>query len=173
MFTEFIRRHLGACRSNEPIFSVAALGKRAEEFTRNVSRECFGLDSFWDRFFRADGVVCNLNLDSASTFLHFVERRCNVSYRYDKPFPGTIVRNGEHSQATAIYFCRDLSNPHAIPSFELIDVLARRAGIVRSEKVGRGEVVAVRAADVVALVERELKTNPWLLTKAGRAEQPA
>jgi aminoglycoside 3-N-acetyltransferase len=167
-FTEMLRRLPSAYRSRDPIFSVAALGARADELTVNVPEECFGPDSFWDRFLRADGIICNLNLDAGSTFLHFVERLLGVSYRYAKPFAGEFVTAEGRVPGVAVFHCQDLSNPDTSAAFEPFDQLARNRGLARSVRVGRGAVVAIRAADTVRLLREELPRRPWLLTLGGR-----
>src|SRR5262249_29488780 len=155
-FTDYVRCQPGARRSEDPIFSVAALGARAEELTAEVPAECFGQNSFWDRFLQADGLVCNLNFDAGSTFIHFVERCLNVPYRYDKLFTGTFVRRGHASKGAAIYFCQDLSNAQTAAAFEPFDTLAREQGLARTVRVGRGAVLGIRAAETYDLIENEL-----------------
>lgn len=170
MFTEMLRQHPDAHRSHDPIFSVAALGRDAKGLTMNVSTECFGKDSFWDRFLQADGIICNLNFDAGSTFIHYVERSLNVPYRYDKLFTGIFVRQGHTIKGAAIYFCQDLSNPDTVAAFEPFDALARKEGLVRTIGVGRGAIVAIRATDVYSLIKEALKSNPWLLTTSAESD---
>lgn len=169
-FTEMVRRHPDARRSVEPIFSVAALGARAEELTADVSAECFGAGSFWQRFLQHDGIICNLNFDAGSTFVHYVERCLGVPYRFDKLFPGVVEEDGRRRKMGAVFFCQDLTNPLTGAAFEPFDVLARKRGLARSERVGRGAVVAIRARDTFALIEEQLKHDPWLLTVGHTAE---
>lgn len=168
VFTEMLRRHPGACRSCDPIFSVAALGRLAKELTANVPLECFGKDSFWDRFLRQEGIICNLNFDAGSTFIHYVERCLNVPYRYDKLFTGVLIKNNRASKSAAIFFCQDFSNPDTVSVFEPFDELAKRKKALQFVPVGRGAIVTIRAADVYRLIEEELKENPWFLTAAGK-----
>jgi aminopeptidase-like protein/aminoglycoside N3'-acetyltransferase len=168
IFTEMLRQHADAHRSHDPIISVVALGRLAKELTVNVPPECFGRDSFWDRFWQANGIICNLNFDAGATFVHFVERCLNVSYRYDKLFPGSFVRHGEVSKGAAIFFCRDNGNPETYAVFEPFDALARERGVARSVSVGRGAVVAIRAADMHSLIEEKIKEDPWFLTMGGK-----
>lgn len=170
-FTEAVRRHPDSERSLDPIFSVAAVGGRAEEMTKDVSEECFGRDSFWDRFLEAEGVICNLNFDAGSTFIHFVERELDVPYRYDKLFPGTFVENGEKRRGAAIFFCHDLTNPDTEAVFEPFDEVARERELVRSADVGRGSVVSIRARDNYKLIQDEIDRNPWFLTAAGKQDR--
>ncbi len=167
-FAEMLRLHPKSSRSHDPLFSVAALGARAQELTANMPRECFGKDSFWDRFLETDGVVCNLNLDAGSTFIHYVERCLNVPYRYDKVFPGVFVINGQTISGDAVYFCADTSNPDLEAKFENFDAVARSQGVVRNVRVGRGAIVAIKAADVFRVIKDGLRHDPWLLTACGR-----
>jgi aminopeptidase-like protein/aminoglycoside N3'-acetyltransferase len=167
--TEMLRLLPLARRSRDPIFSVAAVGDRADELTRDVPLECFGRGSFWDRFLAVDGIVCNLNCDAGSTFIHYVERQLNVPYRYDKLFTGQIIENGQAHKTAAIFFCQDLSNADSVAVFEPFDALVRARGLARTAGVGRGAVVALRAQAAFALLREELSRNPWLLTAAGKA----
>jgi aminopeptidase-like protein/aminoglycoside N3'-acetyltransferase len=169
MFTEMLRQYPGVYRSQDPIFSVTALGKQARELTADVPTECFGRGSFWDRFLQADGVICNLNFDAGSTFIHFVERCLNVPYRYDKLFTGIFTRLGQSRKGAAIYFCQDMSNPDTVAKFEPFDALARKNGLVRSVAVGRGALICIKASDTYNVIEQGLKTDRWLLTASAKS----
>ena len=124
-FTEMLRKHPDAKRSEDPIFSVAAVGARADELTADAPEECFGPGSFWDRFLAADGGVCNLNFDSGSTYLHYIERLLNVPYRFQKEFVGTVRKNGVETRRQAIYFVRDMADADTAAAFEPFDQFAR------------------------------------------------
>lgn len=168
LFTEMLRRHPEARRSADPIFSVAALGRRAQELTADLPPECFGKNSFWDRFMHLDGVVCNVNFDAGSTFVHYVERCLNAPYRYDKLFTGQLIRGGRATKSSAIYFCQDISNPDTVAAFEWFDRVARERGLVRSIPLGRGALVIISASDTFQLIDSELAKHPWFLTVAGQ-----
>ncbi|MGO9120334.1 MAG: DUF4910 domain-containing protein [Desulfomonilaceae bacterium] len=172
IFAEMLRRQPAARRSEEPIFSVAAMGALSRELTENVPQECFGKNSFWDRLLQANGLICFMNLDlDYCTFNHYVERSLNVPYRYDKLFTGYIERNGERKKSAAIHFCRDLSNPGTLQSAKLLTESARKAGLLQSTKVGRGQVVCIRAADIYRLIESGIKRNPWFMTVSAKAKK--
>ncbi len=172
IFAETLRQHPGARRSEEPIFSVAALGALSGELTQNVAQECFGKNSFWERLLQADGLICFMNLDlSYCTFNHYVERCLNVPYRYDKLFTGYIEKNGMRTKSAAIHFCRDLSNPGTLQSAELLTESAKKARLLRSAKVGRGDIVCVRAGDIYRLMEKGIQQNPWFMTVSAKSEE--
>jgi len=170
LFAEMLRRQPEARRSEDPIFSVAALGARSVELTENVPHECFGGNSFWDRLLQADGVICFMNLDlDYCTFNHYVERCLAVPYRYDKLFTGYVERNGIKKKSGAVHFCRDLSNPGTVQSAELLTESAVRECLLRSASVGRGQVVCIRAADIYRLIEQGIKQNPWFMTVSAKS----
>jgi len=168
MFTEMLRKHPDALRSNEPIFSVAAMGGRAREMTEAPPVECFGPGSFWDRLRLADGIICNMNFDAGSTYIHYVERCLNVPYRYDKFFSGVFQKDGEERKGGAIYFCQDLSNADTQAAFEPFHELATERGLAVSAPVGRGALVAIRAKQTYDLIAGEREANPWLTTVAAK-----
>lgn len=165
VFTEFVRGLPGATRSLDPIFSVAAVGARAAALTGSVGTECFGPESFWARFLAADGVICNLNLDAGSTFIHFVERQLGVGYRFDKLFPGVVLEKGRPRATSAIFFCQEQGNADTVAAFEPFHALAVESGAARREVVGRGALTAIRAQATYDLIAQTLPIRPWLLTR--------
>jgi aminoglycoside 3-N-acetyltransferase len=165
-WTEFVRKQPGAYRSADPMFSVVALGARAAELVKNVSAECFGVDSFWERFLRAEGVICNLNVWILSTFIHFVERRYGAPYRYNKVFTGTLQEDGELRKTSVLFYCQDPTNPHTRVATAAFDELALKAGVAKKTSVGRGHVSLMSARDMAGLIEETLPKRPWFLTQA-------
>lgn len=166
LFTELVRLLPGAERSRDPIFSVAAVGPDGDALTREAPVECFGADSFWGRFLERDGLICNFNFDAGSTFMHYVEKRLSVGYRYDKLFVGEIVDRGETRESASVFFVHDLSNPATAPIFDVFHRVAQEAGIVRTAPVGRGGVVALRARAVFDLFKNTSCSRPWILIEA-------
>lgn len=168
IFTEFLRKLPGVCRSEDPCISVAAIGGRAEEFTRNVPENSYGPDSFFDRFYRAHGTICNLNFDAGSTFVHYVERALKVPYRFDKTFKGQIEKKGILYDRKSTIWVRYVSSEHTSAVFEPFDQLATSVGMYKREKVGRGFIGAITAEDTFNLIKKTLPVRPWLLTLAER-----
>lgn len=168
MFTEMLRRQPGAVRSDDPIFSVAAIGPKAEALTRAAPEDCFDENSFWGRLLRKDGVICNLNVDAGSTFVHYVEKQLRVPYRLEKRFAGALVRDHRLSPVAAVHFCRDLADPAMETSYELFDAIARARNVAKTAPVGRGAVVAIRARDTYDLIAEEIRRCPDLLIAAGK-----
>jgi len=107
--TEFVRKQKGAIRSEDPIFSHAAIGKNAEKLLKDVSSECFGGDSFFDRFYKSGGKIINLGKFFDITFLYYIENKFGVNYRYNKKFSGTVIKeNGSEHHKEVVYYVRYL-----------------------------------------------------------------
>jgi len=164
-FSEAVRVDPSALRSNDPNFSVAALGKKAELFTKAPPEHSFGPGSFWERFLDAKGKVCNFNFDSASTLIHYVEKVLAVPYRYDKSFKGTMIVDGKEVQRTFVHFVFDMEKSKDAPEFPKFDKKAKEVGLVKVADLGRGQVVLITAKDTYDLVVKELRTDPWFLRK--------
>jgi len=164
-FSEMVRLDPEARRSDDANFSVAALGRKAEYFTRDAPQHSFGPDSFFERFLKEDGKICNFNFDAGSTFIHYAERLLKVPYRFDKAFAGKSVINGNEIEKCFYHFVYDLEKPENGPDFVALDKLARKRGLVRTARLGRGAVVVISARDTLELIKSELKVNPSFLVR--------
>ena len=167
--SELVRKDPQSLRSDDANFSIAAIGKNAEYFTKDAPERSFGPNSFWERFLDRNGKFCNFNFDSASTFVHYVERCLKVPYRYDKPFPGTSIANGREQKGAFYHFVYDLNKPFNAPDFVAFDKKAKDADLAKVANLGKGQIVLISAQDAFELIKNELKENHTFLTKATRA----
>jgi aminoglycoside 3-N-acetyltransferase len=152
-------RHPDAVRSLDPIFSVIAIGARAEELTTGVPASCFGEDSFYARLIESDGAVCNIGIGSHSALLHHVEQKLGAPYRYPKSFQGISIVNGERRATHIVYNVRDLDRPEHHPYFMRLDRDARADGSLAVSRLGRGEVNLIRARRMEELARDGLARN--------------
>ena len=166
VFAEYIRNLDNSVRSHDPMFSVSAVGSKAEYLTKNVSNEFFGTDSFWDRFVECNGKICNFNFDSGSTLIHYFEKKLQVPYRKDLRFSGTIVDSGKTEDKTITFFCRDLNDPQSASKFERFDRYAKQK-YTQTASVGRGVIVAITADQTYTLIKNTITDEPNFLTKKG------
>lgn len=167
-WSEFVRLRPGAVRSHEPIFSVAAIGPKAEDLTRDMPQECFGPNSIWDRLLKHDAVICNLNVWVISTFIHYVEKTLNVPYRFDKLFPGVISHRGVQRKTASVYFCQDLTNEDTRVYSDDFDALALSSGLAVKVPAGRGWITAMPAASMAKLIRDTLPAKPEFTLMAGK-----
>jgi aminoglycoside 3-N-acetyltransferase len=153
MLSEYIRTLPKSIRSSDPNFSVTAIGPNAEYFTKNPPSHSFGQNSFWERFLAAQGKFCNFNFDSASTFIHYVERCLDVPYRWDKPFAGTLRQGNSEQRRVFYHYVRDLQSDDSTPNFEGFDKYASEEGVVNRRDLGKGQVVMISAQDTYDITE--------------------
>ena len=165
IFSEFIRKSPEAIRSHDGNFSVCAIVKNAKYFTENPPEYSFGENSFFDKFMKMDGKFVNLNFDSASTFIHYVERKLNVPYRWDKPFDGVLMKDGIQQTKRFYHFVFDPEIPEHCPDFTKFDKLAKERNIAKQEFLGKGSVLTIRAIDTYNLIKEELTKNISFLLK--------
>jgi aminoglycoside 3-N-acetyltransferase len=138
-------RHPDAVRSLDPIFSVIAVGARAQELTAGVPRSCFGKDSVYARLLEVDGGILNIGMGSHSAFLHHIEQKLGVAYRYPKTFHGISVLDGHRRATSIVYNVRDLDRPEHLPYFMRVDRDGRADDSLAVARLGRGEINLMRA----------------------------
>jgi aminoglycoside 3-N-acetyltransferase len=165
-FSEYLRRRSEALRSCDPCYSVAAVGAHAVDMTSDVSTNSFDDNSFFSRFFACGGKVLNLNFDAGSTFIHYVERKLGVPYRFDKTFSGIVRQNGVERRASSTIWVRYLSDDSLEAVFEPFDAIARAEGSFAVARLGRGEIGTISAQATADIIARTLPKRPWFLTKA-------
>lgn len=165
MFSEFIREDHQSLRSDDANFSVVAIGKNAEYFTKDVPSHSFGKNSFWERFLNCNGKICNFNFDSGSTFIHYVEKLLNVRYRFDKGFRGKSMINDKEEDRMYYHFVYDLSKPTDVPDFTKFDKKAKELGLTKTVNLGKGQIVCISAHDTLELIQKEIVNNPSFLIK--------
>lgn len=151
-------------RSQDPMLSVVAVGKKQKEITQNIDSVCFGKQSIWSRLYENDALICNLNLDSGSTYLHWVERELGVPYRKDIPMSGKIIADGNIRKANIIYTGRNLKDPLSKSRFETYHSESIKSGITKLIGLGRGQIVSQRTRAAKELFGNLLTDHPYLLT---------
>lgn len=165
IFTEKLRQHKDAYRSEDPCVSVAAIGKRAIELTTDAPQNTYGPNSFFHRLHKAQAIICNINFDAGSNFVHYVERVLHVPYRFDKTFTGILQKNGKIIKTSSTLWVRYLV-PGTHPQFEKYNKLAVEKNLFKISKVGRGMFGAISTNDSFDLVKETLDYRPWFLTDA-------
>jgi aminoglycoside 3-N-acetyltransferase len=153
-------QHPDAVRSLDPIFSVVAIGARAEELTAGVPHSCFGADCVYARIVEADGAMMNIGIGSHSALLHHVEQMAGVDYRYLKTFTGVSVIDGQLTETEITYNVRDLAKPNHTAYFMRLDRDGRADSSVHAARLGRGEINLIRARRMKEMALAGLDRDP-------------
>ena len=166
MFSEFIRQLKNSKRSDDANFSVSAIGAKSDYFTKEVSQYSFGPNSFWDRLLKENGKICRFNMSpDYNTFIHFVERKLNVKYRYDKEFSGISIINNNKQNSKYYHFVYDLENPNHIPDLTKLDKKCQELGYTKLENLGKGQIITISTQDVYNVINNEIKKDESFLIK--------
>jgi aminoglycoside 3-N-acetyltransferase len=162
-------RHPDAVRSLDPIFSVIAFGGGARELIAQAGADdCFGPRSLYARLLERDAAMLNIGIASHSSLIHHVEQVNGVPYRSIKRFHGITRVDGEERESEVAYNVRSLEDARHVPDFHRVDRDARARGILRTARLGRGELNMLRAREVERLVLDGLASDPYYLV-AGEA----
>ncbi len=165
-FTEMFRKLSNSYRSNDPCVSVSAIGKYAKDFTKNIPVNAYAENSFFDRFYKSEGKICNINLSSSfQTFLHYIERKLNVPYRFDKAFNGIIIKNSKKEKKESIIWVRYLTKGTQV-NINSLGLLAEQIGLCKNASIGRGFISTITAKDTFDIIKKTLPRRPWFLTEA-------
>ena len=163
LFTNHVRCQPRAVRSFHPIFSFAAIGPQARPLCEDVSRSSFGHDSVFDRLFHADAKLVFFNVSFEScTFIHYVEQKRQVGYRYLKDFTGDVTIGDRRYEDTFDFYVRYLDQDvetHLTPLAERME----GSGLMQRVQLDGGYILQVRCRDVYQEAMRALDEDPYVL----------
>lgn len=166
LVTETLRRRAGAVRSIAPVHSVAAIGRRAAELTRDhLYSTTLGRHSPFHRLAEWGGWVMLLGCDhNSNSLVHVAESLAEIPYIYTPSpnapdsFHSIRQRDGrvKKIQLTEFTGCSK--------AFFRAEAPLREAGLIRDGKVGQSTVQLMMASKVLQVLTPLLKADPgWLL----------
>jgi len=169
MITELFRQRSGVLRSPDPIFSVAASGKNRELFSKCDPYESFGPESVFNLLHDVNGWILGMGCSINSvTYTHYVEKCCQVDYRYEKRFSGTrIINNSKPQNCEVSYYVRDLSRKTDLkldPLWEKSNLL-NLLNVIDFERV---QSWSIRSSDFFDTASTILSTTPNGLIEEGQ-----
>jgi len=177
---EFIRKQPDAVRSVDPLMSVAMVGKD-RDLVENLGHQSIGEKSTFDKLSRRRNVqflFLGVRLGDCFTYMHYIEWRMKVPYRYDREFTGTITHGNRTWQDTYTLFVRYKNVVPGRGSYAYEELLKSR-GLLRSTPLGDNAVSCI-AEPEASEVYRELLTQdpnyfiecPFSTADADRSFQP-
>jgi aminoglycoside 3-N-acetyltransferase len=156
---EYARRLPEAVRSRDPMMSVVALGRDAN-LVENLGKHSVGAESAFDRLHQKDGtrfLFLGALAAKCMTYVHYVEERRGVPYRYNRDFTGNIVDAAGSTEETYTLYVRYRG---VVPSErgELEQCLLDRNLMVK-ERCGDSFVSVVGESEVFQTVMESLDRN--------------
>jgi aminoglycoside 3-N-acetyltransferase len=166
--SEYLRKNNKMKRTIDANFSYVLFGNGFSSKHLLISDySSFGEGSMIEEVFNQDGYLGAIGgaLEHL-TEIHFLERKLNVPYRFDKIFAGTSIGNdGKMIDNKITYFCRDYSYT---PSFIQLKKDVKTAGLVSMWKLTgfNLQIEVIKIQDLYLFVREKLVTNPkYLLEK--------
>ena len=110
-FSKIFGSRINVKRTNHPIFSFYIKGKNWDYYNKAKLDICFGRDSTFDLFYKKNGkiIVFGNSFEKSATFLHHIEEKAKVPYRFYKFFKGEIIDNRKNKKLNVSYYVRKLS----------------------------------------------------------------
>lgn len=137
--------HPKAQRSANPIFSIAAIGSKADDICNRSNASAFGSESAWDRVVRTDAKILLLGSSfQRLTIIRYIEQCAGVPYLYVKHFPTKIYRDNVELpfKVTALLRYPNLPISYDLSMFEK-ELVA--TNILKEVPVGGGQVKSMDA----------------------------
>ena len=168
--SEYLRVNNKKKRTTDANFSYLLFGNGfpGKHFTVPNHYSSFGEESLIDDVFNKDGYLGAIGgILERLTEVHFIEKKLNVDYRFNKLFTGlSIDKNGKKTNSKITYFCRDLDSDYVV-SFVRLKNDIKSQGLVKTWIIAefnlKIEVVKIR--EVYNFIKEKLLENPKYLWK--------
>lgn len=161
VLTELVRTDPRAKRMFHPIYSMAAIGRHADELAAHRSNDCFGETTIFTKFREWDAkiLIIGLAYSKSITFLHHCEQLAGVDYRFLKEFKGTAIdQQGKPYEAAYTMFVRDVERG-VVLDFEPIGALLD-SQVVNIRRVGLGNIRLMKCNDVFRVAVEAMQAHP-------------
>jgi len=162
VFSEWIRKNPNSLRSIDPFFSSAVIGHKKKFFTENLSNNSFDENSLFSKLLKLNVKFLNFNFNGY-TFIHFIERKLNVKYRFNKKFYGEIVLN-KKKKINWYIFVRYLYDKKFVDNHMPLINHMKDYNLIRTYNVGRGEISTTNAEKIYKTIRSKIKKNGLYLT---------
>jgi aminoglycoside 3-N-acetyltransferase len=159
--TEIVRADPRARRMFHPIYSMAAIGRHADELAAHQTNDCFGETTIFTKFREWDAkiLIIGLAYSKSITFLHHCEQLAGVDYRFLKEFRGSAIdQQGKPHDVAYTMFVRDVERG-VVLDFEPIGALLD-SQVVTRRRIGLGETRLMKCKDVFRVAVEAMQAHP-------------
>ena len=165
--SEYLRVNNKEKRTVDANFSYLLFGNNFSKRHFKVSDlSSFGEKSLVEDVFNQDGYLGAVGgALEYMTEIHFLERKLEVEYRFDKVFPGTSVdKNNNKIDNKITYFCRDLHSDYSV-SFVQLKTDIRNEGLVKTWNIEKFDIVieVVKIQDLFDFIKNKISIYPKYL----------
>lgn len=158
---EHFRKRSDVTRSADPLMSVAAFGKDLD-LVQDLGIQSTGKDSNFDKLDSRSNVkflFLGVHPGDCFTYMHYLEWRAGVPYRYDRDFTGDVVDNEVSTTITKKLFVRYNGVVPNDASYTYGDLLLERGDLTKVS-VGDSSLSCVSLEPARELYLSLLSDNP-------------
>jgi len=167
ILNEYLFSNLKFKRTNDPIYSSGFYGTCIKDIKKIDIKNSFSKNSVFSYILKNDFKILSLN-HIGTTFLHYLERKYKVKYRFDKKFEGRIRNKKTLKKIYSKIFVCYRSDPylHHNPNYYYKE--AKKSGIIISKKLGNGLMDISSSKKVDNFIKFKIKSNEFFLTNANK-----
>ena len=167
--SEYLRVNNDYKRTADANFSYLLFGERFSDKHLEVSDySTFGDGSLIEEVFNKDGYLGVIgSVWEHLTEVHYIEKKLNVDYRFDKDFNGTSVNNkGKTIDSIITFFCRYLNSENST-SFKRLKKDLMLSGLIKTWKISEYnlKIEVVKAQELLLFIKEKLLLDPGYLLK--------
>ena len=162
-FSENFRNLEKIKRTHHPIYSFAVKGNKFNDFMFRNNLSCFGDDSIFNIIHKLNvKIICfGCELNSVS-FLHYIEEKMKVPYRYYKVFRGKIIVNDKSQDLAVKYYVRKLKTKNELNTVFLQKYMKNNR-LLKEIFFGRIKVIITSSKKVYKSLTKLLLENKYSL----------
>ena len=162
IFNEYIRTTKDYQRSDHPIFSFSCKGKLKNLFINN-SNSASGDGSVFEKLFTFDAKMLFLGCRflTSSTFLHFVEQRNMVPYRYSKIF--FPKQKMKYSHYEYYVYSKEKYGFYERKKKLKIEKDLLKNKILKCNKINNFEISICNTRDIFNFISKKIKKDPYYI----------
>lgn len=162
--SDYFRVRYPLLRSLTPIFNFVVLNNK--EMSLSPSQNVFGEDSLFAELFKQNGLILFLGADFATnTFLHYIEERLKIGYRYIKSFSGKVHDGEKEHPITVTYRVRPWFTPSIAYDFAKLQKEAEEAHILKECAVGQGKLLYFSSKELLEFWSQKIAQDELYLLK--------
>ena len=163
LFSEKFMLTPGVERTNHPMFSVGLVGKKIAEYVNSTNKDCFGKNTVFDLLMEHNAKIICLGCDfSRITFVHYVEQKKMVPYRFIKILKGKVYDEGVIKNVEMSFYARKLDQKSVCNLDYMKDVALKRK-ILYKGAFGRFQILKITAKNFYKLASNLIDTDPYAL----------
>ena len=165
--SEYIRIKNPLKRTMDANFSYLLFGNNfSDKFYKSIDYSSFGENSLIEDIFLQDGYLGAIGgVIEYLTEVHYLERKLNVDYRFDKKFSGSAIdKNNKKQKYTLTYYCRDLKSDYAVSFVQLKNDL-KEEGLIETWFIDKYKLKleVIKFKVLYNFIEAKLLNNPKYL----------